>query len=85
MRFDFIVETYTTEKFKVLGVWNMFADQDLQLRPHTSDPHDRSLLEQLIHQCVSENFWLCSILGIDVKAPPLPLEETRMGFILRYR
>ena len=85
MRYDFIVETYTTERVKVLGVWSMFADQDLKVRPHTSDPRGRSVLEQMIHQCVSENFWFHNILGIDVKAPPLPPEETRMGFILRYR
>ena len=84
MRYDFIVDTYATERVKVLGAWSMFTDQDLQFRPHTSDPRGRSLLEQMIHQCVSEDLWFRNILGIDVNSPPLPAEETRIGFILRY-
>ena len=85
MRYDFIVDTYATERVKVLGTWSMFADRDLPFRPHASDSRGRSVLEQMVHQCVSENLWLRDILGIDVKAPPLPVEETRIGFILRYR
>ena len=85
MHYDFIVDTYATERVKVLGTWSMFADQDLQFRPHTSDPRGRSVLEQMIHQCVSEDLWFRNILGIDVKARPLPEEETRIGFILRYK
>ena len=84
MRYDFIVDTYATERVKVLGAWSMFTDQDLRFRPHTSDPRGRSLLEQMIHQCVSEDLWFRNILGIDVNSPPLPAEETRIGFILRY-
>ena len=84
MRYEFIVDTYATERVKVLGTWSMFADQDLQFRPHSSDPRGRSALEQMIHQCVSENLWFRNILGIDVEAPPLPEDETRIGFILRY-
>ncbi|MDP6019678.1 MAG: DinB family protein, partial [Candidatus Latescibacteria bacterium] len=37
-----------------------------------------------VHQCASEDLWFRNILGIDVKAPPLPAEETRIGFICRY-
>src|SRR5207237_1007619 len=32
----------------------------------------------------SENLWFKNMLGVDVGAPPLPAEETRLGFIRRY-
>jgi uncharacterized damage-inducible protein DinB len=38
----------------------------------------------MVHQCVSEDTWFRNMLGIDVGAPPLPAEETRLAFIARY-
>lgn len=38
----------------------------------------------MVHQCVSEDLWFRNMLGIDVGAPPLPAEETRLSFIERY-
>ena len=32
--YAFLVETYATERFKTLGVWSMFRDEDLDIRPH---------------------------------------------------
>jgi uncharacterized damage-inducible protein DinB len=84
MRYRFLVDTYETERLKVLSVWGMFRDDDLPFRPHPTDPRGRSFLEQMQHQCLSENAWFCSMLGIDVGAPPLPQEETRLGFVLQY-
>ena len=84
MRYDFIVETYDTERIKVLSLWSMFADQDLRCRPHAEDSRGRSVLEQMVHQCVSEDLWLRTMLGVDVGAPPLPEAETRIDFIKRY-
>ena len=84
MPYEFLVETYATERLKVLSVWSMFQDQDLRVRPHPTDPRGRSVLEQMVHQCVSENLWFKGMLGIDVGAPPLPAEETRRAFIERY-
>jgi uncharacterized damage-inducible protein DinB len=84
MRYSFLTDTYETERLKVLGVWGMFTDDDLLYRPHPSDTRGRSFLEQMQHQCLSENAWFCSMLGIDVGAPPLPPEETRLGFVLQY-
>ena len=84
MRFSFLVETYETERLKVLSVWSMFHDQDLPVRPHPADTRGLSVLEQMQHQCRSENAWFCNMLGIDVAAPPLPTEETRRGFVLQY-
>jgi uncharacterized damage-inducible protein DinB len=84
MRYDFLVETYETERMKVVSVWSEFPDEDLPVRPHAGDPRGRSVHEQMVHQCVSENLWFISMLGIDVNAPPLPVTETRLEFIKRY-
>ncbi len=84
MTYRFIVDTYETERIKVLSVWSMFRDKELSVRPHPEDPRGRSVLEQMVHQCVSENFWFKEILGVDVGAPPLPENETRIEFIRRY-
>jgi uncharacterized damage-inducible protein DinB len=84
MKYDFLVETYQTERLKVLSVWGMFQDGDLPVRPHASDSRGRSVREQMVHQCVSEDFWFRTMLGIDVKAPPLPAAEIRWEFLARY-
>lgn len=84
MRYCFLTETFATERLKVLSVWSMFGDADLSIRPHPSDVRGRSVREQMVHQCVSENLWFKNMFGIDVGAPPLPAEETRMGFIAQY-
>lgn len=84
MRYDFLVETYDTERLKVLSVWSEFRDDDLPVRPSPNDERGRSFHEQMVHQCVSENTWFVNMLAIDVHAPPLPARETRMDFIRRY-
>lgn len=84
MLYDFLVETYETERIKVLSVWSEFRDDDLIVRPNRADPRGRSVREQMIHQCVSEDFWFRTMLAIDVAAPPLPQTESRLDFINRY-
>src|SRR5229473_6621184 len=84
MRYDFLVETYETERIKVVSVWSEFRDEDLPVRPRGGDSRGRSVREQMVHQCVSENLWFMNMLGIDVSAPPLPAKETRLEFIQRY-
>ena len=84
MRYAFLSETYGTERLKVLGVWAMFRDEDLSVRPHPVDNRGRSVQEQMVHQCMSENLWFRKLLGIDVGARPLPEAETRLGFIREY-
>jgi uncharacterized damage-inducible protein DinB len=84
MRYQFLIDTYATERLKVLSVWSMFEDGDLSTRPHREDRRGRSVLEQMVHQCMSENLWFRTILGVDVGAPPIPEQETRNGFIRRY-
>jgi len=79
MPYSFLLETYATERIKVLSVWSEFRDEDLPVRPHphSKDTRGRSVHEQMVHQCVSENLWFINMLGIDVQAPPLPQQETR--------
>ena len=84
MRYSFLIETYDTERLKVVSVWTEFRDEDLPIRPNRNDPRGRSVHEQLVHQCVSEDLWFRNMLGIDVNAPPLPQQETRLGFIKQY-
>lgn len=84
MSHQYLADTYATERLKVLSTWRMFRDEDLPVRPSPDDPRGRSVLEHMVHQCVSEDLWFRTILGINVGAPPLPEQETRWGFLRRY-
>jgi uncharacterized damage-inducible protein DinB len=84
MRYDFLIDIYETERIKVLSVWSEFADEDLPVRPKDDDPRGRSVHEHMVHQCISEDTWFRTMLGIDVAAPPLPGLETRLDFMKRY-
>ena len=84
MKYDFLIDTYETERVKVLSIWSEFNDEDLPVRPLQTDPRGRSVREQMVHQCVSEDAWFRTMLGIDVGASPLPQEETRTAFMKRY-
>jgi uncharacterized damage-inducible protein DinB len=83
-RYAFLVETYATERLKVLSLWATFQDSDLAVRPDATDRRGRSVHEHLVHQCVSEDAWFKGMLGIDVGARPLPASESRLGFIRQY-
>ena len=84
MRYDFLVETYETERIKVVSTWSEFKDEELSIRPRTGDPRGRSVHEQMVHQCVSENIWFRTMLGIEAGPQPVPAQETRLEFIKRY-
>ncbi|GMT49867.1 MAG: hypothetical protein IEMM0008_1406 [bacterium] len=84
MSYDFLIETYDTERLKIVSVWSMFKDEDMTVRPNQRDKRGRSVREQMIHQCVSENLWFINMLDIDMAAPPLPEKEERLEFIKRY-
>jgi uncharacterized damage-inducible protein DinB len=84
MRYEFLVDTYDTERLKVLSIWSEFKDEDLPVRPSRTDKRGRSVHEHMVHQCVSENAWFINMLGIEVDAPPLPKPESRLNFIQRY-
>ncbi len=79
--YEFLIETYGTERIKTLGVWSHFTDADLGFRP---EPRARTPLEQMVHQCVSEDTWMQRMLGIDAGLPPLPATENRLAFLEHY-
>lgn len=82
--YNFLVDTYQTERMKILSVWSEFHDDDLPIRPNPIDHRGRSVHEQMVHQCVSENLWFKTMLDIAVTDQALPQEETRMHFIQTY-
>ena len=63
MPYDFLVETYRTERLKTLGVWSQIPDARLEWRP---EPRARSPLEHMVHQCISEDTWMRTMLGIAI-------------------
>ena len=65
-------------------MWDEFRDDDMEFRPKLNDPRGRSVHEQMVHQCVSEDFWFRPCLASMWAAPPLPSVETRKEFIQRY-
>jgi uncharacterized damage-inducible protein DinB len=84
MRYGFLIDAYETERIKVLSAWSLFRDEDLPIRPHPTDRRGRSVHEQMVHQCVSEDTWFRTMLDINMGAPPLPKVEARLEFMRRY-
>jgi uncharacterized damage-inducible protein DinB len=80
-RYDFLVDTYRTERLKTLGVWGQVPDDRLQFR---SEPRARTPLEHMVHQCLSEDTWMRTMLGLAIDRPALPAEETRPAFLEHY-
>jgi uncharacterized damage-inducible protein DinB len=80
-RYDFLIETYRTERVKTLSVWSQFSDDDMEYRPQARarTPH-----EHMVHQCVSEDNWMKKMLGIHANQSALPKIETRIEFIKWY-
>jgi hypothetical protein len=70
MIYEFLVDTYASERIKVVSVWSAFEDEDPSSCARAVDARGRSVLEQMVHQCVSEDLWFRNMLGIDVAAPP---------------
>src|ERR1043166_2535403 len=80
-RYDFLVETYRTERIKTLSVWSQFGDEDMSFRP---EPRARTPHEHMVHQCVSEDNWMKNMLGIDTNEAALPPVESKIEFIKWY-
>ncbi|HEV8371263.1 MAG TPA: DinB family protein [Pyrinomonadaceae bacterium] len=80
-RYDFLVETYRTERIKTLSVWSQFDDDDMEFRP---EARARTPHEHMVHQCVSEDNWMKNMLGIDIDEPTLPPVESKIEFIKWY-
>ncbi|MFK7741832.1 MAG: DinB family protein [Planctomycetota bacterium] len=82
--YAFLVDTYATEILKVLSVWAMASDVDLDVRPRPDDRRGRTLREHMVHQCQSENGWFAGMLGIVAPGEVLPADATRTGFLEHY-
>jgi uncharacterized damage-inducible protein DinB len=80
-RYGFLVDTYSTERLKTLSVWSQVPDAQMRFRP---EPRARTPLEHMVHQCMSEDAWMTSMLGITVSRPVLPAQETRLAFLEHY-
>jgi uncharacterized damage-inducible protein DinB len=80
-RYDFLLETYATERIKTLSVWSQFADEEMEYRP---EPRARTPREHMIHQCLSEDKWMSTMLGIETKEEVLPSIENKFEFIKCY-
>jgi uncharacterized damage-inducible protein DinB len=72
MKYDFLIDSYESERLKVLSVWSEFRDDDLPVRPREDDPRGRSVHEHMVHQCVSEDAWFRNMLGLKLARRPFP-------------
>jgi uncharacterized damage-inducible protein DinB len=79
--YDFLIDTYRTERLKILGVWSQVPDHRMNFRP---EARARSPLEHMVHQCLSEEAWMTTMLGIASPRPALPAVERRASFIEHY-
>ncbi len=80
-RFDFLVDSYRTERLKTLSVWSQVPDARMAFRP---EPRARTPLEHMVHQCLSEDAWMRGMLAIATSLPALPARETRLDFLRHY-
>jgi uncharacterized damage-inducible protein DinB len=79
-RYDFLVQTYATERLKTLSAWSQVPETRMDARIET---RARSPLEHMVHQCMSEDAWMLN-LGINSGHPPTPETETRLEFMRHY-
>jgi uncharacterized damage-inducible protein DinB len=80
-RYAFLVDSYRTERLKTLSVWSQVPDARMLER---IEPRARSPQEHMVHQCLSEDTWMRTMLGLAVSLAPLPAAETRREFIAHY-
>ena len=80
-RFDFLVDSYRTERLKTLSVWSQVPDARMAFRP---EPRARTPLEHMVHQCLSEDAWMRGMLAVATSLPALPARETRLDFLRHY-
>jgi uncharacterized damage-inducible protein DinB len=80
-RYAFLIETYETERLKTLSVWSQIPDDRMRFRP---EPRARTPLEHMVHQSLSEDTWMRTMLQVAIDRPALPVEETRLAFLDHY-
>src|SRR2546430_2384629 len=69
----FFPATYDTGRLKTLAVWSAVRDDDLRFR---CAERARTPLEHIVHQCVSHDTRMRTMLGIDLATAALPAEES---------
>jgi uncharacterized damage-inducible protein DinB len=79
--YAFLIESYRTERLKTLSVWSQVPDARMAFRP---EPRARTPHEHMVHQCVSEDTWMRTMLGIQSSRPALPADESRVAFLEHY-
>jgi uncharacterized damage-inducible protein DinB len=79
--YDFLVESYRTERLKTLSVWSQIPEARMSFRP---EPRARTPHEHMVHQCMSEDVWMRTMLGISVSRAALPADEHRLAFLEHY-
>jgi uncharacterized damage-inducible protein DinB len=79
--FSFFSDGYETEVLKTLSVWAQFDEHELAFRP---EPRARTPREHMVHQCLSEDAWMRTMLALDIERPALPGSETRLAFLEHY-
>ena len=42
MTYDFLADTYETERVKIISTWSEFRDEDMHRRPREGDPREVS-------------------------------------------
>lgn len=80
-RYDFLVETYRTDALKTLSVWSQVPESRMESRP---EPRARTPREHMVHQCVSEDTWMRTMLDAVVSRGALPAEEAKAAFLSHY-
>jgi len=80
-RYDFLLDTYRTERLKTLNLWSQVPDARMNER---IEARARSPREHMVHQSLSEDAWMRNMFGISVAHPVLPAGEGRLWFIERY-
>ena len=80
-RYDFLVDSYRTERVKTLAAWSQVPDGAMDARP---EPRARTPREHMVHQCASEDGWMRRMLDVAVPLAALPAAETRLAFLEHY-
>jgi uncharacterized damage-inducible protein DinB len=80
-KYDFLCETYRTERLKTLGVWAQVPDDRMDWR---AEERARTPHEHMVHQCVSEDGGMRRMLGIESSRDVLPPVESRLAFMQHY-
>ena len=78
MRYDSLVDTYETERIKVVSVWSEFKDVDLPVRPTRTILAAAVCTSRWFTQCVSEDLWFRNMLEIDVGITENELEGYKL-------